>query len=287
MHYNFKDVLGGQFNLYNEEINLNKLIRESTKTQTLWVAWNKGPHQAITVDGIKYNFPSNAILPLMVNQLFQFSNPESIILWRFNREFYCIFDHDKEISCSGFLFYGIHYMLFIQMELEEQTAFNQLFELFIEEFFYDALLKGEMLRILLKRLLIKLTRLARKQYLGSSVITEAEFDTIRSFNLLVENHFREFHLVKQYAQILNISPKTLSNLFNREVNITPLEVIHNRILLEAKRLLFYTNKQAKEIAFDLGFLETSHFSRFFKNQAGLSPQLYKNNLKKQVSPILN
>src|SRR5206468_6468341 len=86
MAYSFKDVLGGQFFLHNKEFYLNKIIRESTNSQILSIAWNKGLDQEITVEGIQNKFPCNAILPLMANQSFRFSNQESVILWRFNRE---------------------------------------------------------------------------------------------------------------------------------------------------------------------------------------------------------
>ena len=285
MRYLFKDALGGQFNLYYKEGGLNQALKTSTNKETLSIAWNKGDSQQIKIEGIDYIFPANAVIPLMAGQEFQFFQASSIVLWRFNREFYCIFEHDKEVSCSGFLFYGMHDLPFIYLEEEDQEKLNQLQDLFIEEFNFDALLKGEMLRLLLKSLLIKLTRLARKQYFGSSQLSECDFDTIRSFNLLVETHFKKYHLVKQYAGFLNISPKTLSNLLNQHSQYSALQVIHNRIILEAKRMLFYTNKQTKEIAYDLGFMETSHFSRFFKNQTGLSPQFYKVNLKKNVLAV--
>jgi AraC-like DNA-binding protein len=52
-------------------------------------------------------------------------------------------------------------------------------------------------------------------------------------------------------------------------------VIQDRIIQEAKRLFYYTDKSAKEIAADLGFDDAAHFSRFFKNQAGIPPTEFK------------
>jgi AraC family transcriptional regulator, transcriptional activator of pobA len=68
----------------------------------LTIAWNRGSEQLVTVDGIQYSFPANTILPLVVNQTFQFQEPAAVVAWQFNREFYCIVDHDKEVSCVGF-----------------------------------------------------------------------------------------------------------------------------------------------------------------------------------------
>src|SRR5436309_10646052 len=114
-----------------------------------------------------------------------------------------------------------------------------------------------MLKSLLKRLIIKLTRLAKKQYLPLETLADIDFHTIRTFAILVESHFRDHHLVKQYAELMNISPKTLSHIFNRHGSYSPLQVIQNRIILEAKRLIYFTDKSIKEIAYNLGFDETS------------------------------
>jgi len=65
------------------------------------------------LDGTDYSFPAQSMLPLMVNQTFSFSQPARIIAWQFDREFYCIVDHDKEVSCVGFLFCGAKNPLFL------------------------------------------------------------------------------------------------------------------------------------------------------------------------------
>ena len=113
-------------------------------------------------------------------------------------------------------------------------------------------------------------------------ITNAQMDIIRQYNLLVERHFREKHQVKDYADLLFKSPKTLSNLFNKYGNKTPLSIIHERIVLEAKRLLLYSNKTTEEISFDLGYKDAGHFSKFFKKQEGLTPSTFKKNKQAMV-----
>lgn len=82
-----------------------------------------------------------------------------------------------------------------------------------------------------------------------------------------------------YASRLNKSPKTLSNLFALYHHQTPLQVIQDRLVLEAKRLFYYTDKSAKEIAQELGFDDAAHFSRFFKNQLQVSPSEFKKALQ--------
>ncbi|MBC7935167.1 MAG: AraC family transcriptional regulator, partial [Rhizobacter sp.] len=134
---------------------------------------------------------------------------------------------------------------------------------------------GEMLRMLLVRLIIQITRLAKKQYLGTEAAYEDKFNIIRQFNLLVEIHYRKEHQVQFYAGLLNKSPKTISNIFSLYSKKTPTQVIQERIIAEAKRLFYYTDKSVKEIADDLGFEEVAHFSKFFKNCTSQSPSALK------------
>lgn len=280
MHYTYREPkTDGKLKLIQDEPMFDHrfFIDRSGKhpaQKLMTVAWNTGPDQTVTLDGIDYAFPTQSVMPLMISQTFSFSQPARIVAWQFDREFYCIVDHDKEVSCAGFLFYGAKNPLFLTLDASQQRQFDALLTVFADEFSTRDTIQGEMLRMLLKRLIIKATRLAREQTLGPE-LTELELDTVRRYNLLVENHYRTLHSVADYADLLNKSPKTLSNAFALANQPSPLSVIHRRIALEARRLLLYTDKSTKEIAYELGFGEVAHFSRFFKKQTGQSPSAYK------------
>lgn len=244
----------------------------------LTIAWNRGKRQKVTVDEIEYEFPENSVLPLMVNQSFRFENSADIVAWQFNRDFYCIVDHDKEVGCVGFLFYGSSNTMFLELNEAETRKISLLLEVFKDEFESADNIQGDMLRVLLVRLIITITRLAKSQYLEIKTVGDNKFDVIRRFNLLVENHYRTEHEVQFYAGELNKSPKTLSNYFALYGHKTPLQIILERITLEAKRLLYYTDKTSKEIAYDLGFDDPAHFSRFFKNQTAANPSEFKKSI---------
>lgn len=232
--------------------------------------FNKGVDQEVLIDEVKYKMPANAILPLVAQQHFVFERPEALIAWQFNREFYCIVDHDKEVGCVGFLFYGIHHPMFIVLGKQDIEGLANMEKIFSEEIMVTDNFRGEMLRSLLKRLIIKITRIAKEQSRAYTEFNDEKMDLVRNFSLLVEGNFRKEHEVQFYAAALNKSPKTLSNFFALCHEPSPLKIIHNRITLEAKRYLHYTDKTAKEIAYELGFDNPEHFSRFFKNNTGLS-----------------
>jgi AraC-like DNA-binding protein len=192
-------------------------------------------------------------------------------------------DHDKEVSCVGFLFYGAPESFFVRLQPDDERKISLLFQVFVDEFGTVDPIQVEMLRMLLKRLIILVTRLAKEQFLDPVALPETQFDVVRQFNLLVENHYRHKHRVADYADLLNRSPKTLSNLFALYNQKSPLQVIHDRIILEAKRLLLYTDKNSKEIAYELGFEEVAHFGRFFKKNVGVPPGEFKQDVRRGLA----
>ncbi len=103
------------------------------------------------------------------------------------------------------------------------------------------------------------------------------------FANLVDLFFCERHTVKEYLQELSISESKLASLVKKHFGVTPLQLIHNRMLLEAKRLLVFQNESYKEIAYALGFKTPSHFSQFIKNKTGLNPSSLQQNLLKSSS----
>jgi len=249
------------------------------------IVFNTGDEQTVTIDTIGYQMPAGAVLPLVANQSFSFETPESLTAWQFNRDFYCIADHDAEVGCVGFLFYGIRHPFFIQPSSEERCCLLMLKSQCIEDMQVRDKIQGEMLRTVLKRLIIHVTRIARQQTEGYREQASDRMDIIRKFNLLLEVHYRSRHEVQFYAQSMNKSPKTLTNLFGLCNYPSPSELIRRRILLEAKRYLYFTDKSAKEVAEALGFASTAHFSRWFKAGTGMNFSESKNWHEKQIISI--
>jgi len=238
--------------------------------------YNKGEEQQVTIDEIVYTMPSQCILPLVSNQHFVFEHPDTVTAWQFNREFYCIVDHDTEVGCVGFLFYGIRHPMFIKLCEEEAEELCHLEKVFSNELMLKDNFQGEMLRTLLKRVIIKTTRIAKQQSESYQQFPDEKMNLIRQFSLLLEGNFKQQHEVRFYAAALNKSPKTLSNVFFQLKQPAPSVIIRNRIILEAKRYLHYTTKSAKEIAYELGFESPAHFSRFFKMYTGTIISAFRN-----------
>jgi len=103
---------------------------------------------------------------------------------------------------------------------------------------------------------------------------------LQAFSSLIEAHFREQLSIEQYANRVGVTPAHLNNLTRRFTGFTAQEMVHQRLLLEAKRQLIYTALSAKQIAEGLGFSEPAYFSRFFKRLTGLSPKAFRSQDKR-------
>lgn len=240
------------------------------------IIWNRSEEDAIiTVDGVDNVLKKNFITTTTYFQkvTYKKGNP-ALIAFSFNREFYCINDHDHEVSCNGIIFMGRQEAPIIKLSNEDTEKFEMLYFVFKDEFFTRDNIQGEMLQMLLKRLIIKITRIAKEQLMPSE-LKESQIDIIRKFNVFVDMHYKEKRQVGDYAELLFKSPKTLSNLFTKYNDKTPLQVIHERIVLEAKKLLLYSDKSAKEIAHELGFDDPAAFHKLFKKVQHLTPQEFK------------
>lgn len=275
MKLSFEDGSGrGTFWLRKEDASLkgDGILKGGTLST---IICNQVRDQAVVIDEIAYVFPKDCVLALVANQHFIFERPFELVAWQFNRDFYCISDHDEEVGCVGFLFYGIRHPLFIRLSPQEMENIYLIEKLCIEDMKIKDRMQGEMLRTLLKRLIIAITRIAKKQTETGPVLMDEKFDLVRKFNLLLEGHFRSQHEVRFYANVLNKSPKTLANHFALFHYPPPSKIIQQRIVQEAKRYLFYTDKTGKEIAYLLGFTSPAHFSRYFKQYTGRNISEYK------------
>lgn len=97
----------------------------------------------------------------------------------------------------------------------------------------------------------------------------------RDFRRLLRSNFKEIKKVKDYASALNISEKKLNEIVNSKTGMSASSLIYKQLILEAKRLL-NTELSSKEVAFQLNFEDPAHFSKFFKNQTGVSPSKFQN-----------
>lgn len=224
----------------------------------------------LEVDHIPMELRAGMLLPLTPLHTLDVTRAEGeYLILAFDSNFYCIFGHDGEVSCNGLLFNGSSEPLRLALSAQRQEVLGRIVDELCAEYEVNDGLREEMLRMQLKRFIIVCTRAAREHF-GADGPQEQLFDIVRRFYVLVDEHFRTRRRVQDYAELLHRSPKTLSNLFAACGRPSPLSVIHDRVNAEARRLLLYTDKSAKEVAYLLGYEDTAAFSRFFAKMNGES-----------------
>ncbi len=139
-----------------------------------------------------------------------------------------------------------------------------------------SLWQQRMLSAYLTVLLTYLSRLYSEQY-EPKPSNEKLF--LKNYQSLIDQHFHELHQVNDYAPLLYVSAGYLSEIVKAQSGKSAITHIHDRLVLEARRLLFHTEHSLKEIAFDLGFSDASYFSRFFKRETSLTPAEYRSSIR--------
>ncbi len=98
---------------------------------------------------------------------------------------------------------------------------------------------------------------------------------VRRYQALLEQHFRKVHRTGNYATRLAITPGHLTALCAQQLGRSAKRLLQERIAVEARRYLLYTDRPAASIAHELGFTDPSYFGRFFRKVAGTSPQKFR------------
>ena len=192
----------------------------------------------------------------------------------FNQEFYCVEFHDSEVSCNGLLFLNNFSVVHIPLDEQQQTIYTNTVKEIVSEFEQDDPLLSEMLKNLLKNILIRSNRLFRIQN-SNGEPDNINIDFARKFSELVDKHFKEIKQVDGYADMMGISPSSLTKKLQKYGIESPSRIIKSRIITEAKRMFIYTDKSVKEIAYVIGYEDQHYFSRLFSKETGISPTDYK------------
>lgn len=246
--------------------------------QVIWFKKGVGKH---SVDLKSYDVSDNTIFFIAPNQVHYFdenTNYEGILL-HFNQHFLVQDQSPLDFFMNSNLFNNPYqqpschlatgicdvldiYISQIKDELENEETFGK--EIILNNF--------------LKSFLIQVHR-RKKQCeqvadLVSPLFDEKRKQLIKFINLINVN-YRKGLIVADYAQLLNMSSRSLSDITSQQLNKTPSQMIQERIILEAQRLLMYSSLNISQVAYSLGFDDASYFVKYFKKYVGVSPSEFK------------
>jgi AraC family transcriptional regulator, transcriptional activator of pobA len=155
-------------------------------------------------------------------------------------------------------------------EAEVGNVVNKLFK----EYSLQQPYRERFLKLYLELLLLELSRFPDNQ---TKNVAGEPLNTLYRYMALIDQHYDRHLSVQEYADQLNMSPKNLNKICKRAIDKTASELIYDRLILEAQRLLTYTNQSVQQIGFQLGFLDPSYFVRFFKKQRNCTPEQFRKN----------
>jgi len=203
------------------------------------------------------------------------------VMINFHPDFFCIFRHRNEVASDGILFNNPNNPPFFNIPENESSSIYSIIEHIKTEMSFGGLAQHDLMIAYLKILLIRAIRIKFLKSTTSLPLDQGTSDAylLRQLKRMIELHFKTKHSGGEYAELLNIPIKTLGRIVKNHFQRTLTEIIAERIIMEAKRELNFTSKTLKEIAYDLGFNDEYHFSRYFKNKIKISPQLYRNSLR--------
>lgn len=243
------------------------------------IIWLQNGTGTVKVDFSEYDFSSGNLFAFAPYQPFMLQEKEKIegIVLNFHPDFFCIHKHQQEVACNGVLFNNIYQPPFVHVDDVSAVTFNMIIGQMKNEMQNLALAQYEVLVSYLKIFLITASRLktAQNTEIQQAITDSKEPFILQNLKNFIELHFKNKHSASDYADLLNISPKALGKITKTHFNKTLTDLISERIVIEAKRELYLTNKPVKEIAYNLGYDDEHYFSRFFKNNADISPQTYR------------
>ena len=188
----------------------------------------------------------------------------------FTDGFFCNTEADIKYLRSSILFNDLFSVSQIQMS-KTASLFAHLFQLMEIELENEKdISQPHILKNLLHNFLLLSERERRKQNF-TEIKKSADLDYVMLFKDLLESNYHKLKQVSNYAKIISVTEKRLNQATSKILGKSPKQMIDERVMLEAKRLLAHTNESVKEIGFELGFDEPTNFIKYFREHSNPTP----------------
>lgn len=242
--------------------------------QIIWFRQGLGKHY---VDFNEYEVKDNSLFFISKGQIHYFDEtyPDGYII-HFNESFMAYNENFTDVFLKHNIFHSFEKEpLFIVKQADSKELYNIVAQMQNEMWTPNQFAHSDYLKVLLHLFLILIQRFGIRKDCSGLTMNNPSHILFVNFRKLLEENFRKINTVAEYAGLLNVSTKTLANYTKDIAHQTPLEIINDRLILEAKRLLSYSEKNVNEVGFELGFEDPSYFVKFFKRHVKMSPRDFR------------
>jgi AraC-like DNA-binding protein len=255
-----------------EQDDLSEAPHSHDYYEMIWVIKGQG---VLYADMREYTIEDNTLFYLKHNEAHQFQvHPEMEgFVFSFTDSFFRVGEYDFDIACQANLRELFTERRTISIACKMEGDLQEITLKMIKEFENHYTNKLEFLKRYFKIFLLYLTRLLEENFQPTEQSREMEL--VKNFMALLDKNFKEKKMVAQYARQLFVTPNYLNRIVKKITGFSAGHQIRQRVVLEAKRLARYSDAGMKEIAYDLGFLDCAHFSRYFKNFDGTNFSEFK------------
>jgi len=246
--------------------------------QVIWFKKGMGKH---SVDFKTYDVFDNAIFFVAPNQVHYFDENTDYegVLLHFNQ----LFLVQDQSPLDFFLNCNLFNNPYQQPSCCIGTGIDDILDKYVsqikdelenEETFGKEMILGNYLKSFLIQIQRRKNQFEQAADPLSPIFDEKRMQLMKFINLIDEN-YKKGYSVAEYARLLHISSRSLSDLTQQQLNKTPSQMIQERIILEAQRLLLYSNFNINQVGYRLGFDDASYFVKYFKKYTGVSPSEFK------------
>ncbi|MFC4211632.1 AraC family transcriptional regulator [Pedobacter lithocola] len=229
----------------------------------------------IQIDGHKYQINNHNLFLLSKGQFYSF-DPSSDVDGYVLSFGDCFWEKTpaSASNCKAVLFNNAQANQLLKLNAEDAAELNYLFGQLIKEFKRkDYINKIDALAAYLKIIIIKTANIYTPQ---RSDVGSQDYLTYRKFLELLSSFYKSRHEVSDYAEMLGMTSRRLSDLTKRCSGKNAKDLINGQLVAEGKRSLQFSANSVKEIAYDLSFSTPEQFSHFFKKNTDYSPLDYRN-----------
>jgi AraC family transcriptional activator of pobA len=233
--------------------------------EIIWVVRGTGTHW---VDMQKWDIDDNRIFCIKPGQMHNFipgDNTEGFVI-SFTESFLNLGELEFDLTCQTNLFQLFLKTNGIKIRNDVQADMNEIILKMMKENDNVYLFKTEIIKRYLRIFLIYLSRQFDQNL--QAVIQSRNMEIVQNFMKLLEKNFKTRKMVTEYAGDLCVTPNYLNEIIKKMTGYSAGHQIRQRVVLEAKRMALYSDISMKEIAYELGFLDSGHFSKFFKAVTG-------------------